>query len=640
MQARIPLVLTAIIAIAPFAHAGDSQTALDVYGRLPSVEDMAMSPDGSKFAYVRTSGDQRSILIRQLGEAKPLGAFRVGYTKLRAVRWMDDDNLLITRSNFGRLSGAAFAPKAEWFQLATYRVSTQALGDVDFQVRDARTPNIFWGDPVVRVVEGKTTLFVPGWYFTSQTLPGLFKLGVADGSTQLFARGLKPSSQWLIDETGRVAAQFSYDDQKNEEWTLQARKGDQMAVVASGKAALDLPKILGFSANGDSIIVQFIENGDPIWKPLLLKDGSWGEPLARGAAFSIVIADRKTGRIIGGVPHIEDGNHVFFDSELQAHWNAVLRAFPNEVVNFVSVSDDYTKYLVKVFGVKDGYSYALFDWFTHQAVTLAPVYEGIGAIAEVRRVSYPATDGLTIPGYLTLPPGAGEKNLPLIVMPHGGPEAADAQQFDWWAQALAVQGYAVLQPNFRGSSLSYKFVAAGFGEWGRKMQTDLSDGVRYLAKQGVIDPKRVCIVGASYGGYAALAGVTLNAGVYRCAVSVAGVSDLKVFRTYMGSRESIRQRYWDRYLGITDRHDASVSAISPIEHVSAVDAPVLLIHGRDDTVVPFEQSDLMLSALKRAGKSVEFVTLKHEDHWLSSGETRLQMLEASVAFLKKNNPPN
>jgi dienelactone hydrolase len=639
MQSRIRSALAAVIAAYCLFLPVHAQVSLDAYGRMPSVEDMAMSPDGSKFAYVRTSEEQRSILIRQLGEAKPLGAFRVGYTKLRAVSWMDDDNLLITRSNFGRLSGAAFAPRSEWFQLATYRVSTQTLGDVDFQVRDAKTPNIFWGNPVVRVVDGKTALFVPGWYFTSETLPGLFKLGVADGSTQLFARGSKPSAQWLIDETGRVAAEFSYDE-KNEEWTLKARKGDQLAVAASGKAALDPPKMLAFSANGDSIIVQFIENGDPIWKPLLLKDASLGEPLAGGAAFSVVIADRKTGRILGGIPHIDEPNYVFFDAELQAHWNAVLRAFPNEVVSLVTMSDDYSKYLVRVFGRKDGYCYALFDWFTHQAATLVPVYDGLTAIAEVRRVSYPAQDGLTIPGYLTLPPGAGEKNLPLIVMPHGGPEAADAQHFDWWAQALAVQGYAVLQPNFRGSTLGYKFVAAGFGEWGRKMQTDLSDGVRYLAKQGVIDPKRVCIVGGSYGGYAALAGVTLDTGVYRCAVSVAGISDLRVFRTYMGSRESIGQRHWDRYIGITDRHDPAVNAISPIEHVTAVDAPVLLIHGRDDSVVPYEQSELMWNALKHAGKPVEFVTLKHEDHWLSSGETRLQMLEASVAFLRKNNPPN
>ena len=173
------------------------------------------------------------------------------------------------------------------------------------------------------------------------------------------------------------------------------------------------------------------------------------------------------------------------------------------------------------------------------------------------------------------------------------------------------------------------------------MQTDLSDGVRYLAQQGIIDPKRVCIVGASYGGYAALAGVTLGSDVYRCAVSVAGISDLRRFRRWIGDRfDWLDQRYWDRFIGTSDKNDPALAAISPIEHVNAVTAPVLLIHGRDDTVVPFEQSDVMESALKHAGKSVELVTMKHEDHWLSHGETRLQMLEACVAFLKANNPPN
>jgi dipeptidyl aminopeptidase/acylaminoacyl peptidase len=234
--------------------------------------------------------------------------------------------------------------------------------------------------------------------------------------------------------------------------------------------------------------------------------------------------------------------------------------------------------------------------------------------------------------------------LPLVVLPHGGPESADVNDFDWWAQALAAQGYAVLQPNFRGSSVSSQLVSAGYGEWGRKMQSDLSDGVRYLAEQGTIDPKRVCIVGASYGGYAALAGVTLQSGVYRCAVSVAGVADLKRMLKWtdfsMGRGNSVAQRYWDRFMGVSGASDPVLSAISPIEHVSAVNVPVLLIHGKDDTVVPYEQSQVMLDALKRAGKSVELVTLKNEDHWLSRSATRLQMLEATVAFLKANNLPD
>jgi dipeptidyl aminopeptidase/acylaminoacyl peptidase len=202
----------------------------------------------------------------------------------------------------------------------------------------------------------------------------------------------------------------------------------------------------------------------------------------------------------------------------------------------------------------------------------------------------------------------------------------------------------VIQPNYRGSTLSERFREAGYGEWGRKMQTDLSDAVRYLALKGTIDPKRVCIVGASYGGYAALAGATLDPGVYRCAVSVAGVADLKRFlrwtNTTNWSSDNVSQRYWDRFMGIAGPGDPALAAISPIEHIGAVTAPILLIHGRDDTVVPYEQSRVMADALKHAGKSVEFVTLKHEDHWLSRSATRSQMLQATVDFLKANNPPD
>lgn len=164
------------------------------------------------------------------------------------------------------------------------------------------------------------------------------------------------------------------------------------------------------------------------------------------------------------------------------------------------------------------------------------------------------------------------------------------------------------------------------------------------ARQGTIDPKRVCIVGGSYGGYAALAGITLDPGVYRCAVSVAGLSDLKRMLHWINANnrryDNLAQRYWDRFMGVSGPSDPKLLAISPIEHIDAVTAPVLLIHGRDDTVVPFEQSEVMADALKHAGKSVELVTLKHEDHWLSRSATRFQMLQATVAFLKANNPPD
>jgi dienelactone hydrolase len=617
---------------------------LEAFGRLPTLEHLVISPDGTQLAYVRTEEDRRTLIVRRFDNAEVLGGARLSETKLRNIAWANNDNLLASVSDTSLPPYGFTGGSREWSKLYAYTVSKKKLQPIAFAVKDERTFNVVTGGATVREVAGEAVLYAPGYYLadsalTHRALPGLFAFSIPELRTRLIAKGTEPGTQWLIDDVGQIAAQLVYRDEAKT-WEIKARKDGKLIVLASGTAPIDVPTVLGFSADGSFIIVRFIENGDPVWKPLSISDGSWGPPLERGASFAGTIHDRRNGRIIGGVRELGDNQYVFFDNELQAHWNAILRAFPDERVQIESHTDDYAKVVVKVFGAKDGFVYAVFDWYSHRAAILGHVYEGVAAPAEVKAISYSAADGLTIPGFLTLPQGTA-KDLPLVVMPHGGPAAADTLEFDWWAQALAAQGYAVLQPNFRGSNLNYRFVATGFGQWGRKMQTDLSDGVRYLAQQGMIDPKRVCIVGASYGGYAALAGVTLDPGVYRCAVSVGGISDPRRYRSWLAEDHlGLAQRYWDRFMGTSDQRDPSLLSISPIEHVAQADAAVLLIHGRDDTVVPFEQSEMMLTALQRAGKPVELVALKHEDHWLSRSATRLQMLQACVAFLKKYNPPD
>ncbi len=625
-------------------HGDEPRTPLEAYGRLPTLEDLSLSPDGTRLAFVRTVGDQRNLVVHRLGESQALAAVHVGDAKLRGVEWMDNDHLLLMVSSTSLPPFGFSGPQREWYELLTFDVSRRKLSGLYLQMNGERTFNVVTGEPMIREVGGASTLFVPGLYVADRTLPALFRYELAGGRLRLIAKASEPWTQWLIDDAGRIAAEFVYHDQKKT-WDFLVRRNDRMSLVASGDAAVDVPVVLGFGPAGDSLLVRIIENGNPVWKALWLKDGTWGPPPVKGEAFRGVILERASGRIIGGFRDADGAAHyVFFDNELQAHWNAVLRAFPDERVQLLSASDDYARILVRVFGAKDGYVYALFDWYSHQSIVLGKVYEDLQGVAEMRPISYPATDGLIIPGYLTLPRGRTAARLPLIVLPHGGPALVDSGDFDWWAQALSAEGYAVLQPNYRGSSVDARFLAAGFGEWGRKMQTDLSDGVRYLEKQGLIDPKRVCIVGGSYGGYAALAGMALDPGVYRCAVSVAGISDLKRFLRWKdlsaGRGDGLSQRYWDRYMGVSGPDDRTLQAISPVQHVNAVAGPVLLIHGRDDTVVPYEQSEVMADALKRAGKPVELVTLKHEDHWLSRSATRLQMLEATVAFLKANDPPD
>jgi dipeptidyl aminopeptidase/acylaminoacyl peptidase len=498
--------------------------------------------------------------------------------------------------------------------------------------------NVITGDVTVRRVEGHTILFIPGIYVTDLTLPGLFRVDLETGSQRLIRQGSLMTEGWLVDNSGEIAAEEDYD-QKAQRWRILEHRGGRMREVVSGHEAIDVPFILGFGPTDGTLLVETREDGDPEWRLLSLQDGTFGPPMAERAALEAPIEDRLTHRMIGGV-HIEDvAQYVFFDKNFQGKWQSIHEGFSGEQVELISASADFNKVVVKVNGALHGFAYELMDMTRFRAEPVGEIYEGIGAPLEIKKITYEAADGLKIPAYLTFPQGKPAQKLPLVVFPHGGPAARDTAEFDWWAQAMASQGYLVLQPNFRGSTVTSDHRAAGFGEWGRKMQTDLSDGVRYLVKEGMVDPARVCIVGASYGGYAALAGITLQQGVYRCAVSVAGISDLKRMLEEVSSYAAREQRYWDRFMGVKGPTDPLLQQISPIKHVDAISVPVLFIHGKDDTVVRFDQSSRMYDAMKHANKTVEMVTLKSEDHWLSHSDTRLQMLQSTVAFLRAHNPP-
>ena len=278
------------------------------------------------------------------------------------------------------------------------------------------------------------------------------------------------------------------------------------------------------------------------------------------------------------------------------------------------------------------------DITTGKASVLGEEYPTVTSadVGPTRMIEYKAADGLTIHALLTLPPGREAKNLPLVVMPHGGPIARDRLGFDWWAQAFAQRGYVVLQPNFRGSDgYGEAFITAGFGEWGHKMQTDLSDGIAYLGAHGIVDPRRACIVGASYGGYAALAGVTMQHGVYRCSVAYAPVADLAEMTNYTSDRygESAELAGWDRYIGANSK-----SALSPAAHAGEADAPVLLFQGKFDSTVPMSQSIEMDSRLRGAGKTSTLVLFDNETHQMVLETTRLAVVKQSVDFVEKYNP--
>lgn len=632
----------------PAARAGPAAPTvpLAVYGHLPNLEDVALSPDGSRLAYVRTQGNLRIIVVADVADRKMIRWVKTGEEKLRDLSWVDDDNLMFTTSLTTSVEGF----KDEWHLLRVYNVSQNKLRTLPGKTLQAygssqEILNTVVGPPMVRHIGGHTVIFVPGLY---KFVPGyysdedfaLFRCDLTTGHTDIERRGPDTES-WWVDGQGRLVAQQDYDKQ-TERWSMSLFREGLAREAASGHAALDLPEILGFGPTRDTLLVESIENGKRWWRLLSIPDGKL-TPAPANDVFDWPLLDPLTDQLIGGMNMGDMPQYAFLDPAWNSRWKAVVGALAGDGVEFVSASSDFSRIVVLVDGTHFGYRYILIDLKNNSATPIGKVYDGIDQPLEKKRITYPAADGLLIPAYLTLPPGGPDQHLPLIVLPHGGPAAHDTAEFDWWSQALAEQGYAVLQPNYRGSNIDVRFMEAGFGQWGRKMQTDLSDGVSYLAKQGIIDPAKVCIVGASYGGYAALAGVALQPTVYRCAVSVAGISDLaRMLNWYTrGGLEPGRTiRYWDRFFGVSGSSDPVLDTLSPVRHVDAVTAPVLLIHGRDDTVVPYEQSQIMYDALRAHHKDVQLVTLVKEDHWLSRSETRMQMLEATVAFLRAHDPPD
>ena len=652
---RTTLGLIACCALAALTAAPNIPAAvpLEVDGRLPRYESVVLSPDGSRVAFIRTDENARSVVVLDLASGKKLGQLRAGDQKLRGIRWADNDRLMIFTS-VTAIPTTFLWNESEWRQLQIFDLKNGR----NYMVPQPNIPGdislmtMIRGNVTVRRIQGHTVLFVGGLQVIGhpgshgrgrEVVPALVRVDLESDSTRIVFPGRRGFSEfWTIDDAGEVASDELYD-QRSHHWSILIRRDGRLQEVAAGDEAIDFPRVLGPGPVADTLLLQRIEDGDAVWRLLSLKDGSIGAPMAEKQTLDQPIEDPLTFRMMGGV-HVGDSEeYVFFDPYAQQSWQAAVRAFPNERLRLESVAAGFKKVIVRVEGERDGYGFELVDLTTHRAEPLGDVYEGIGKPYEVRSIAYPAADGLQIPAYHTLPRGKPAQKLPLIVLPHADPAGRDTADFNWWAQALADQGYAVLQPNYRGSDLNRAFLARGFGEWGRKMQTDLSDGVRHLAHEGVIDPTRVCIVGASYGGYAALAGVSLDPGVYRCAVSVAGISDLHGWLNWVNhqhyGRDTAAQRYWERFIGASGPDDASAEAISPLKHLDAITVPVLLIHGKDDTVVPFEQSQVMYDALHSAHKDVELVALKAEDHWLSRSETRLQMLTASVAFLRAHNPP-
>ncbi len=340
----------------------------------------------------------------------------------------------------------------------------------------------------------------------------------------------------------------------------------------------------------------------------------------------------RNGRIIGVRYTTDIGAVHYFDPAVGAMIRTLSKALPTlPLIRVIDSSEDENRMLVWAGSDTDPGRIFLFDRAKknlNELMLQRPQLEK-AILAPMKHITYPAADGTMVPAYLTLPAGGATKGLPAIVLPHGGPEARDEWGFDWLTQFYANQGFAVLQPNFRGS--------AGYGDaWLRKngFQSwktaigDVSDAGRWLVKQGIADPAKLSIVGWSYGGYAALQSAAVNPDLFKRVVAIAPVTDLGRLKSEAQAYTSANEV--ERFVG----SGPHIEEGSPARHAEAIKAPVLLVHGDMDLNVPIGHSTLMQSRLTAAGKTSELMTFKGLDHYLEDSSARMQVLQKSAAFLK------
>lgn len=644
--------LTAIftLLLLPAVSNAAELTARD-YGVLPSYSKMAISPSGERIAYRSTENGRDIAVIVSLKDKKKIAAVNLEEVTPRYFHFATEDELIMVASNVRRLWG--FRGDLD---LSTAYAYNLAKGEV----RQLLTPGdvIYRGQTglgrIVGISQDEKYLYMPAYVPESSTdqSPNFSLLRVELDSPRrprVVFKGKDDTLDYFLDEKGEVLVHEIFDNRRNLHQVF-SRQGDDWKEIYRHEGEVADISVVGLSPDRKSLVI--LANNSRTKRDdyftMSLKDGeiTYAGLGREDADIEQVYTDIN--RVVSGVRYSGfTPSYRFFDDALNKRLAEIQRLFPEHSVwlrDWSKASNgSWQDLLVYVEGSSNSGKYYRFP-AEGQPSLLASARPKIGEedINPVATFAFKARDGMRIPTLLTIPRyKVGEmENLPAVLMPHGGPGSYDHIGFDWMAQAFANRGYLVIQPQFRGSTgFGLEHYEAGHGEWGGKMQDDLTDALQVLVRKGMVDSGRVCIVGASYGGYAALAGGAFTPELYRCVVSINGVSDLRDmlrFEKREHGRDHWAVSFWENNIAKGEVSREKLEAMSPSQHAQNFKAPVLLIHGEHDQTVDIKQSKLMYKKLKRADKPVRFIRLNDETHHLLAGETRLQMVEAMVAFVDEH----
>ncbi len=608
-------------------------------GSIPQFDDLNLSPDGKHLMMVRSSGEAYDLVVRNLEAGSDARLLQGGGDNglINWCRWASDSRLICSVRYY--LPAPRLGHIARTRLIAMDVDGSNRLGLVPRAKSLQRRPrewNAQVQDRIVSWLADDPEHVLVQLNRDRPNRPSVFRLNIYTNKLARVQRSRDKIRRWYATNQGDVRLAIGYRDERHP--VIYRVDGHRLFEFSGlGFQSEIPPQPLGFSADQSEVFMSLANGEDRrgIYR-VDMNTGKVVEALYRDPDFDVfggIIAHPASGEPVG-VSYL--GHHpklAWFDERLADLFGAIKAALPGSQMRLISSDVAYQRFVLKTYG-GIGPRYYLYDRAGAAAKLIGLDYPELddADVVDLEPVYYTTRDDLEIPAYLARPRGPGP--FPTVLLPHGGPYARDSAEFDAWSQYLVNHGIAVLKPNYRGSvGYGEAYMQAGYQQWGLKMQEDLMDGLDWLVAEGIADPARVCVVGASYGGYTALVAAYKYTDKINCAVSLAGISDLEetVERLY---NFDLAERNRERI-----QSGRELRANSPIRQVDSIDVPLLLLHGKRDTVVRVKQSRMFAAALERAGKPFRYVEQDNGDHFLSVTSQRKEFFVEMRDFLTEHLSP-
>lgn len=608
---------------------------IEAFGALPAASEVQLSPNGKKIAYKGIADGY--VFIASVDLATNKKKYLV-YTdnkkfKLGWLKWANNDIVLFSANYPNQRNAMKYGES----RLLKVPADGSAAALPVFTLRKKDLVPQFQSN-VIDFLPNDPDHILMALNLENWEYPNVYKINLSSktGKRKLIKRWHAYIEHWITDRQNRLRFGYGYEEGRRF-YRLLDLKTNKWRRIWQNKV-FDTP--LGFAADPNQLYIRSNHDGRyAIFKVDLSKPDFPRKLIFSDPDYDVegeLIYSEKTNDVVGVYHGEADGAKVYFDQKYKGFQRSLDKAIPYAYNQITSFSADERKYTLFTSNSKEPGAYYLGDRDKKSLSFLLDKYPLLynQELSGKEKIVYQARDKLDIEAYLTMPHGGIKANNPAIIVPHGGPMARDYDGFDWFVEFFANRGYVVLQPNFRGSSgYGFKFALNAIGNWGGAMQDDLADAANWLTANYSVDKDAVCIVGGSYGGYAAMMAAVKQQDTFSCAASFAGVADLNLLLT-----KALKFTNYD----IVEKNIGASSAKrknrSPITHVKNIEIPLMLIHGDKDLIVHVDQSRKMYKAMKKHKKNVEYIELEDGNHNMSIEANRLKVLSSFERFLNTYIP--